>query len=551
MCNITYTSLDFDETAQTITFVGTADDCASVSAAIVSPHLTNAKTAPVQADGSWTIVFTSSDLIGSLNDVKRECNDSVKIDAWCVDEPACKGPAAFILRCVGSACPSVSVDSTDISSCDNNGQRTVTFEIEVSNAPNPTILEINYGDGTDENINNSEIVASAGGAITRQHTYNSGSYTVVVNTIFPEGCPSSNSLRIDVPQCDISCPDDIEFEIIDASGNRFRVLDNVSGSYQQINDNPNGAQIDCLPSGDYTVRLVEPGGTPESITWREDDNPPVTTNLPDFNVTLNSGDQKAVNVTVITERCAPLSETVVVRVCGCEETDWSEWSECENCVQTRTRTLSDCSQETETRPCTMPPTDWSLWTPTGFCSQTRSRRNENCQVEVQTSTDWCCIWMWITIGLIALTGLSILITLCMLPATFWSAVAAIGSGGTLGAVWAALTTANIIMIIVSLALLAITIIVLVLWLIFCVFLNARNSACSLLSIFIAIMAWLTSISAVLALILTIIAVLCAANIVCLFQAIGCAVGAWIDVAWFGVILSVAIIIQSFLCRRVG
>lgn len=547
MCNITYASLKFDETAQTITFVGHADNCAKVSAAIVSPHLTSAKTETVQADGSWTIVFPSSDLLGTLSDVKKECGTPVKIDARCVDDPACKGPETFILSCDGSACPSVSVDSIDISSCDNNGQRTVTFEIDVSNAPNPTILEINYGDGTDENINNSEIVASAGGAITRQHTYNSGSYTVVVNTIFPEGCPSSNSLRIDV-SCDIPCPDDdIEFEIIDASGNRFRVLNNFSGSYQQINDNPNGIQIDCLPSGDYTVRLVEPGGTPESITWREDDDPPVTTNLPDFNVTLNSGDQKAVNVTVIKEPCAPLSETVVVKSCGCEETDWSEWSECENCVQARTRTLNDCSQETETRPCTMPPTDWSPWTPAGSCSRTRSRRNENCQVEVQTSTDWCCIWMWITIGLIALTGLSILITLCMLPATLWSAVAAIGSGGSLGAVWAALTAANIIMIIVSLALLALSIIVLVIWLIFCVFMNTQDAACFLLSIFISVMAWLTSISFLVAVALTIIAILCAANIVCLFQALGCAVGAWIDVAWFGTILSVAVIIQSLLC----
>ena len=433
------------------------------------------------------------------------------------------------------------VASTDISPCNNNGQRTV----------NPTILEISYGDGTDENINNSEIVANAGGAITRRHPYNSGSYTVVVNTIFPEGCPNSNSLRIDVPPCDISCPDDIEFEIIDASGNRFRVLDNVSGSYQQINDNPNNVQINCLPSGDYTVRLAAPGGTPESITWREDDNPPVITNLPDFNVTLNSGDQKAVNATVIVKRCAPLSETVVLTACGCEETDWSEWSECKNCIQTRTRTLSDCSQETETRPCTMTPTNWSPWAPTGFCSQTRSRFNENCQTEMQSRIDWCCIWMWTTIGLIGLTAISILVTLCMLPTTFWSAVAAIGSEGTLAAVWAALTAVNIAMFFVSIALLVVSLIVLILWLIFCVFLNARNAACFLLSTFIAVMAWLTSISAVIALILSIIALLCAANIVCLFQALGCAVGAWIDVAWLGIILSVAIIIQSFLCRRGG
>jgi hypothetical protein len=41
--------------------------------------------------------------------------------------------------------------------------------------------------------------------------------------------------------------------------------------------------------------------------------------------------------------------------------------------------------------------------------------------------------------------------------------------------------------------------------------------------------------------------LCAAEIFCLFQALGCALGAWIDVAWFGTIGAVAFIIHSFLC----
>lgn len=544
MCNIT---VSLAEKRSNSIFVQGTSDCRDVFVQLQILGSTPL-TVPVDNNGNWEATFTSNE-VPTLNSVP--CPDTIKIEIHCVEDPNCKGPADIKLMCEGATCPSVIVRSTNISSCDDNGQRTATFDIDIGNAPDPTILEINYGDGTDENINNSEIVANAGSTITKQHPYNSGSYTVVVNTIFPEGCQSSNPVNVDVPPCDLSCPDDVDFEVIDANGNRFRVLDNVSGPYQQINDNPGGDQIDCLPDGDYTVRLVEPSGTLQSITWREDDNPPMTTNQPDFNVHLNSGDQKAINVTVIKQNCAPLSESVVVKACGCEETDWSEWSECENCIQTRTRTLSDCSQETETRQCTITPTNFSPWAPTGFCSQTRSRLNENCQTEVQSRIDWCCIWMWVTIGLIGLTAVSILVTLCMLPATFWSAVAALGSGGTLSAVWAALTTIQIVMIAVSIALLAVSLIVLILWLIFCVFMNTRNAACFLLSIFIGVMAWLTSISAVLAVLLSIIAALCAANIVCLFQALGCAIGAWIDVAWFGIILSVAIIIQSFLCRRGG
>ena len=230
MCNITYTSLVFDETAQTITLVGTAEDCEGVAAAIVTPHFTDQKTEPVQPDGSWTIVFTSNDLLVPLSRVKSACNYPLKIDARCVSNPDCTSPAGFTLRCEGTGCPSVSVEATDIAGCDNNGQRTVTFAINVSNAPDPTILEINYGDGTDEIIANSEIVASAGGAIPKEHLYDSGSYDVVVNTIFPEDCPPFDPISIDVPPCEIPCPD-VEWSAdispdsdCDASGRRTVVV---------------------------------------------------------------------------------------------------------------------------------------------------------------------------------------------------------------------------------------------------------------------------------------------------------------------------------------
>lgn len=543
MCNIVVSSAE--KSASSIVIQGTAT-CKEVFVRLNVPN-TLPLTAPVDANGNWEVAFTTNE-VPDLNNFP--CPAHVKVEIHCVEDENCKGPAEIFILCAGTSCPSITVREVSISGCNAAGQRTVTLEIDVSNAPQPTILEIDYGDGDDDTIQNSEIVASAGNPITKQHTYPSGNYAVTVNIIFPEGCARSNTLTVDVPPCDIPCPDDIDLEIIDAAGNRFAIIDPITGVYQQINNNPNDNQIDCFPSGDYTVRLIEPSTSLQSITWREDEDPPVMTNNPDQEVSLNGGEWKIMTVTVIKENCAPLSESVVIKACGCSETEWSEWSDCVDCVQTRTRTLSDCSEETETRPCTSTPTDWSPWSTSGFnCTQMRTRRNENCQVEVESRIDWCCVWMWIAIGLIALTGVVILVALCMLPATFWSAVAALGSGGTLTAVWATLSTVNIVLVIAAIALFVISLVVFILWLIFCIFRNARDAACALLEMCIAVMAWVTSISAIIALILTGLTILCGLNIFCLFQTLGCAVGAWIDVAWFGIILSVALIIHSFLCRR--
>jgi len=543
MCNIT---VDLAEKrTDSIRIRGTivpegSEVCSNASIGIVQISSSNITTSVI--NNTWEVTFTSNE-VPNINSVS--CPRIITVDVQCVETSTCRQQIRITLECVDDPCPTVSLSVTDTSQC-NDGQQAVTYQIDVGNAPNPTILEINYGDGEDEIIDNSDIQNSHNNPITKQHTYTTGIYAVVVNTIFPENCPSSNTVSVDV-QCDVDCPDDIVFEIIDANGNRFKILDNVNGPYEQINDNPNGEQVECLPSGDYTLRIVEPNGSGLGFTWREGEDPPVTTNQRDFDFQLNDAEEKTITATITKDGCPPLPEAVVVKACGCEATDWSEWSECVDCVQTRTRTLSDCTVETETRRCSSPPTEFSEWTPSGFCSQTRSRRNENCVIETQSRIEWCCVWGIANIILFIATAIFILVSFCMLPATFWSAIAALGSGGTLAAVWAALTAVNITLLIVSAALLSASIVSYILWLIFCVFLNERSAACRLLSTLIMVLSWLTVISTIVAIALTIIAMLCAANIFCLFQALGCAAGAWIDVAWLGAILGITEIISFFLC----
>jgi|GEM_PF-6325129 len=453
---------------------------------------------------------------------------------------------------IGIDCPEVTLSVTDEGRCSDDGHQTVTFNINVDNITDPTILEIDFGDGTDETIPNSEIQASGGSGISRQHTYSPGSYTIVVHVIYPEECASSNTTTI-VIDCEVKCPNDVLFEISDSNGNRFRVIDNASGVYEQINDNPDNTQITCFPPGNYTVHLVDPVITGQSITWREDDDPPQPTNLTEFDVILANGVVKLINATTLVENCHPLAESVLLRACGCEETDWSEWSDCEDCIQTRQRNLADCTVQTETRPCTVEPTAWTPWSaPSWICIQTRSRRNALCIPEFQTRVDWCCIWTWINIFLAAVTAVVVFIAICMLPASFWTAVLALASGGSLSAVWAALSTINIIMLIAGAVLLVVSTISIILWLFICIFRNIGPAACRLLNRFIQFLAFFVTITGIITLGIAILSLIfCSGNPICLFQGLGCAAGGLVDLAWLGFILAVCVIIESILCNGNG
>jgi hypothetical protein len=140
--------------------------------------------------------------------------------------------------------------------------------------------------------------------------------------------------------------------------------------------------------------------------------------------------------------------------------------------------------------------------------------------------DWCTIWFWINVALMIGTGIFILITFCLIDASVWSAVLAIVSGGGLTAVWAALTAANITMLIISVVLALITCLSYLAWIIFCAFGNPGFNACQLLGWLITILSILNGLAFVLGLIFLAIGM------------VGCAVGSFVDVAWFGLLLSI-------------
>ena len=198
----------------------------------------------------------------------------------------------------------------------------------------------------------------------------------------------------------------------------------------------------------------------------------------------------------------------------CEVSDWSRWSRCVDGVQRRTRTIITQPQNGGA-PC--PPLE-----------ETRT-----CPPEEEVNIcDACCIWNWINIGLFVLTAIFIMVTFCTLEATAVSAILALGSGGTLAAVFAALSTANIIMLWICLGLLLLGLLSWLLWLIFCV---ANNpNACGMLATLNIVLSAITLLSAGLIIILLAI------------EMFGCLAGALINFGWFGMILAITTLIYAAL-----
>lgn len=138
----------------------------------------------------------------------------------------------------------------------------------------------------------------------------------------------------------------------------------------------------------------------------------------------------------------------------------------------------------------------------------------------------CWKWFWINVGLFVAVGILVFATLCLIEAGVWAAIAAVSSGGAAAAIWTALSTLNIAMIIASVVLMGIALLSFILWIVLCAFGQMRNMICGVLALLMTILSGLNVLSFVVALILS------------LAGMIGCAVGAWIDVAWFSILMSI-------------
>lgn len=146
----------------------------------------------------------------------------------------------------------------------------------------------------------------------------------------------------------------------------------------------------------------------------------------------------------------------------------------------------------------------------------------------------CWVWFWINVGLFTAVGILVFVTLCLIEASVWAAVAAIGSGGTLIAIWVALSALNVAMLIASIGLIAASLTSFFLWIVFCAFGRMRNIICGVLALLMTILSALNAAAVVAAIILSIAGM------------VGCAVGAWIDVAWFSLLMSITWFTGQFL-----
>jgi len=292
-------------------------------------------------------------------------------------------------------------------------------------------------------------------------------------------------------------------------------------------------------SGDYRLRVVGPPGSSVTVVrWQGSNSGSAgSTVLVDSagnNITSNP---LTVTITYPANQAINYTYTALVR-------------DGQGCLGIATATFS-CGgdlDETPTTPVDCGVSEWSIWGPCVNGIQRRTRavvvppRNggERCPALEQTRRcprgngicDLCCIWNWINIGLFIATAILILVTLCLLDATVVAAVVAIASGGTLAAVVAALTAANIVMLIACAILMLIGLASWLAWLVFC--LPNNPNACAMLATLMLALSIIVLLSFVLFWIMLGIAML------------GCAAGALVDFAWFGMILAVTTLIYGLL-----
>lgn len=557
MCNINYTSLVFDAGLGTITLIGTSDG-SDVTASLISPHFTQPKT-EVVVNGIWTITYSGAEILVPLFQVSARCGIDVKINSFCSDDPTRKGPGSFLLTCESTdLCPEIELVINDISKCDGN-TRVVTFDINFTNAPNPTILQLGYGDGNFEQVD----FVSGNGTLTHIHSYVvDRDYDPFVTVVSPNGC-IGHSVDLHVEKCDFDClsNDDIQFEVLNSSG-EFVNYEN------------------CLPAGDYRIVVNSPSGNDLRFFWNGGRVSNPSRNNERL-VTLIVGGREVVSFTIVKDNCEdPINDAVTLEECNrveitCPSVRFSAIDisdECDregrrnvsfnalvqlgvNSSVEATLTINNSNGEVFSTTTSSPngtivlaanrnltpgtyTTGITIDTPEGCPFAEDSFEVEDCDVDrvvippTRSTCDPCCIWNWVNIVLFVITSIFILVTFCLLEATAITAILNLPAGGTISAVVAALSTLNIVMLWICLGLIVGSLISFILWLIFCVFLNP-NPCCILRTLMIALSA-ITASSLVLFFLFFIL------------QRFGCVAGALIDLGWFGFLLAITTLIHTAL-----
>lgn len=228
-CEITVTDVygvvDTDGNLLSIVVRGTATECESVRVWVWKADDERLIGYPsVVVDGSdvWTFTFEASaypDPFGAYWPFGVACGDSLYIRVECEDDPDCLLELTIELECRDAATCPTATWSQSVSSCNEDGQRTVTVSCALLSTAGEDITAQLTVDGT-------AIGASSTGAgsLTLNHTgdYSAGSYTFGVSLSQPSGCPGSEQVVV-VESCE--CPEfDLTYDVGDCNEDGTRTV---------------------------------------------------------------------------------------------------------------------------------------------------------------------------------------------------------------------------------------------------------------------------------------------------------------------------------------
>ena len=395
------------------------------------------------------------------------CGSEIQVRAFCVLDPTCFDEQTFTINC---DCPSATLTSSVASACNGDGTRTATFSVDLANLPadRPVVGTLRLGSGVpgsamllvlfDPTDPGPEWSAQDDGFTgTFPFDYQPGTYDdVVIEISFPGSCRATVPLTdgpLEIGDCPATnCPNDsdVAIEVTDA--------DNPAVPVPVAPDDP------CLPAGIYIVTVTEPSPTAgRDYTWFVDgqeagglnDN---GLNRNSFRHTIVAGSSPSVSVVIRTPNCEPArSEPIILRACGTPSLD---------------------------------PTPPALPDPSTVPDLPAQ--------PTPLAIDWCLVWFWINIPLMIITGIVVLVALCMV---------------------------NVTLLVVSLVLIVITLISYISWLVACA--SGRTDICNLIWILQGVLSVLILFSVLFALVLAVA------------QSWGCVAGELVDVAWFGTLSAIA------------
>jgi len=296
----------------TLTVSGTATDCTAVRVRVHQTQpvdvFTPQKTATV-TNGQWSVDFTVAAGDFGLGTFLCGRGNKYVIYAECVDDRNCRaGLAGELINC--GTCPEVEITVTP-GAC-VNGRRTVHFRAEVISAVDATYT---WFFGTDEDNQSGEDSQAGDGSgnlwlpppdangvrvVETDHVYEPTSdqpQTITVRFVTSSGpsstCDEEREFILEPCRCDLT----VSLQISNQTGQIFPAAE-------------------CLPLGNYRVRVVNPTGNDIGYSWSvnglADDSQSGST----FDFSISGGEEKTISVFVEQGGC-DASNAVTVR--GCED----------------------------------------------------------------------------------------------------------------------------------------------------------------------------------------------------------------------------------------